>query len=363
LDRELAKGFMVGLAYVGSRATHLPSNNTPLNALDPKLLSLGSKLNEEFKPGQTSLYDVPLPYPGWREQMKGCAPSLAQALLPYPQYCDRLQGLNETHGKSIYHSLQAKVEKRFSGGTFLLVSYTFSKLITSGADNVQRGNLIGSGASGVISPFEQSRNRALAVDDVTHLVSAALVYDLPFGKGRKYLDQGGVANAVLGGWQLSSIFRYSTGIPFFFRLTGNACNVPGQFRAGCIPAIKPGANPFAQDLSSFDPGKGPLFNKDAFEPVSAFNFYYGTGARVTSYRGLGFHNHDLSLVKNTSLGGRMNLQLRIEAFNLWNWHIFGGSGEWGNQPFNPDLASPNFGKWGGGVSDPRHVQLAVRLEF
>src|SRR5260221_14432883 len=89
------------------------------------------------------------------------------------QYCDRLQGLNEDHGKSIYHSLQAKLEKRFSGGSFLLVSSTFSKLITSGTDNIQRDALTWSGASAVISPFEQDRNRSLAVDDVTHNLSGA----------------------------------------------------------------------------------------------------------------------------------------------------------------------------------------------
>ena len=363
IDRELAKGFMVGVAYVGSRGTRLPSNNEPLNALDPKLLSRGSQLYDEFQPGQTSLHGVPIPYAGWREQMTGCAPSLAQALLPYPQYCDQLQGLNENHGKSIYHSLQAKAEKRFSQGTFLLVSYTFSKLITSGSDNIQRGSASWSGNGGVISPFEENRNRSLAADDVTHLLSAALVYDLPFGKGRKYLDRGGPANAILGGWQLNTIFRYSTGIPFFFR--SSFCNVPGQFRAGCIPAVT-GGDPFAQDKGSFDPNKGPLFNKNAFEPVSAFNFYYGTGARITSYRGFGYHNQDLSLVKNTSLGGRMNLQFRIEAFNVWNWHIFGGRGEFGSgasAAFNTDLASPDFGKWNGTVSNPRNVQLAVRLEF
>jgi len=339
-----------------------------LNALDPKLLSLGNKLNDEFEPGQTSLDGVPAPYPGWQEQMTGCAPSLAQALLPYPQYCGNLQGANENHGKSIYHSLQTKVEKRLSGGSFLLVSYTFSKLITSGTDNIQREAVTWSGSSGVISPFEQERNRSLAADDVTHILSAALVYDLPFGKGRKYLDKGGVANAVLGGWQLSSILRYSSGIPFFFRLSGNSCNVPGQFRAACIPGIKAGANPFAQDLSSFDPAKGPLFNKDAFEAVNAFNFYYGTGARVTSYRGPGYHNQDLSLIKNTNLGGRVNLQLRIEAFNLWNSHIFAGCGgancfAGDGSAFTTDLSSPDFGKWNGRVSNPRNIQVAARLEF
>src|SRR6266446_2824338 len=361
VDREIAKGFMVGLAYVGNRSTHLPSNNDPLNALDPKLLSLGNQLYDEFQPGDTSLHGVPLPYAGWVEQMTGCAPSLAQALLPYPQYCGNLQGANENHGKSIYHALQTKVEKRFSGGSFLLVSYTFSKLITSGTDNIQRESVTWSGSSGVISPFEQGRNRALAADDNTHVLSAALVYDIPVGKGRK-IDRPGAVNAILGGWQLSSIFRYSTGIPFFFR--SSFCNVPGQFRAGCIPGVKAGANPFAQDVGSFDPAKGPLFNKDAFESVDAFNFYYGTGARVTSYRGPAYRNHDLSLIKNTSLGGRLNLQLRIEAFNLWNWHVltkggFSGSGS----AFTTDLASPDFGKWNGTVSDPRHVQVAARLEF
>jgi Carboxypeptidase regulatory-like domain len=361
VDREISRGFSVGVAYVGNKSTHLPSNNLPLNVLNPSLLSLGNQLYDEFQPGQTSLHGYPEPYAGWREQMTGCAPSLAQALLPYPQYCDRLQGLNEARGESIYHSLQTKIEKRLSGGSFLLVSYTFAKIITSGTDNIQRDALQWSGASGVISPFEVDRNRALAVDDVTHSLSAALVYEIPVGKGRKYLDKGGVTNAILGGWQMSTIFKYSTGIPFFFR--SSFCNVPGQFRTGCIPAVKEGANIFAQDLGSFDPAKGPLFNKDAFQSVDSFNFNYGTGARVTAYRGFGYHNQDLSLIKNTSLGGKMNLQLRIEAFNLWNWHIFGGSGEWGNQPFVNDLASPDFGKWGGGVSSPRNIQVAARLEF
>ena len=366
LDREIAKGFMVGAAYVGNRSTHLPSNNDPLNALDPKLLSLGNQLYDEFQPGQASLHGVPVPYAGWVDQMTGCAPSLAQALLPYPQYCGSLQGANENHGTSIYHSLQAKVEKRFSAGTFFLVSYTWAKLITSGTDNIQRESVTWSGASGVISPFEQSRNRALAADDITHILSAALVWDLPFGKGRKYLDKGGVTNAVLGGWQFNTIFRRQSGTPYFFR--SGFCNVPGQFRAACIPAIKGGANPFAQDIGSFDPAKGPLFNKDAFESVDAFNFYYGTGARITSYRGPGFRNQDLSLIKNTSLGGRMNLQLRIEAFNLWNWHVFTGCGgtdcfSGDTSAFTADLANPDFGKWNGRVTDPRHIQLAVRLEF
>ncbi len=133
----------------------------------------------------TSLNGVPLPYEGWVEQMTSCAPTVAQALLPYPQYCSNLQGLNENYGESSYHSLQAKVEKRFSRGTYFLVSYTLGRIYTSGSDNTQRDALTWSGASGSISPFEQSRNRALATDDVTHVLSAALVWDLPIGQGHR----------------------------------------------------------------------------------------------------------------------------------------------------------------------------------
>ena len=360
VDREIAHGFMMGLAYVANRSTHLPSSNDALNALNPDLLSLGPALFDEFQPGQTSLHGVAEPYPGWREQMTGCAPSLAQALLPYPQYCGNLQGINETHGASMYHSLQAKVEKRFSGGNFFLVSYTWSKLMTSGADNVQRDAVTWSGSAGVISPFEVDRNRALAADDTTHVLSAALVYEVPVGKGRKYLDKGGITNALLGGWQLSSIFRYSTGIPFFFR--SSFCTVPGQFRASCIPTYS--GSVFAQDKGSFDPNKGPLLDKGAFQSETDFNFNYGTGARVTGERAFGYHNQDLSLIKNTSLGGRLRLQIRIEAFNLWNWHIFGSAGQFGGGPgFTTDIASPDFGKWDGSVSSPRTVQVAARLEF
>ena len=361
VDREIDRGFMVGLAYVGSRGSRLPSNNDPLNALDPALLSLGSRLYDEFQPGQTSLHGVAEPYPGWREQMTGCAPSLAQALLPYPQYCGNLQGANENHGTSIYHSFQAKLEKRFSGGTYALVSYTFGKIITSGTDNIQRESVTWNGASGVISPFEEDRNRSLAADDVTHVLSAALVYELPFGK-----DKQGLAKAFLDGWQLSTVFRYSSGLPMFFR--SSFCNVPGQFRAGCIPAIRDGANPFLQDVGSFDPGKGPLLDKNAFESVDAFNFYYGTGARVTSLRGPSYRNQDITLVKNTELGRGINLQLRIEAFNVWNWHTFSGCGGGScfsgtSTAFTTDLASPDFGRWSGGVTSPRVVQVAARLQF
>jgi hypothetical protein len=199
------------------------------------------------------------------------------------------------------------------------------------------------------------------------VLSAAFVYELPFGSGKRHLTQEGVAQALLGGWQISTILRYSSGLPFFFRVNGTACNVPGQFRAACIPAITNPNAVFAQDKSSYDPNAGPLFNRNSFEPVSAFNFYFGGGRRIEDdVRGFAYRNQDLSFIKNTRLRGGTNVQLRVEMFNLWNWHVFGARGSTFNattDAFELDLASPNFGQWKGGVSDPRNIQLAIRVEF
>jgi carboxypeptidase family protein len=360
VEQQFSGNFYISAAYVGNKGTRLASQTAPLNALDPRLLSMGERLYDKFQPGQTELDGVPIPYPGWVEQMSGCGATVAQALLPYPQYCGGLLGLNENAGNSTYHSFQLKAEKRFSEGLWLLTSYTLSKLLTT-SENTQQ-SFTWSGAVGVISPYERQRNKGLSVGDVPQILSVALSYELPIGRGKRLLNQGGVVDKVLGGWQISNVFRASSGIPFFFR--SGQCNVPSQFRVGCIPAIKPGADPFAQDKGNFEPSK-PLFNKDAFESADSFNFYYGNGPRVTDLRGFGFYNHDFSLIKNTRIAETVTIQIRAEFFNLWNWHNFNnvGTNTAGVGAFNTDVSSPNFGMWNGNVSSPRNIQVGAKVFF
>jgi hypothetical protein len=375
IEREFAGGTTLSLAYIGNKGTRLPSRVAPLNALNPNLLSTFTEDDFQLSPVngvfQTSAGDVPVPYAEWEGQLSSCSPSLAQALLPYPQYCSSLQGLNENAGNSTYHSFQARAEKRFAQGLFLLSSYTLAKLIGS-SDQTQADAVTWSGAHGVISPFERQRNKALAVDDVPQTFSLALVYELPFGRGKRWANVGGVVNKIIGGWEVSSVFRATSGIPFFFR--SGTCNVPGEFRVGCIPAILPGANPFAQSLDNFDPEQ-PLFNRAAFEPVAAdpdnpqpgeFGYfgYYGTGPRISNVRGFGYHNHNIGFIKNTQITEKLRFQIRAEFFNVWNWHIFSSTGRWGDSAFNTDISSSDFGMWNGGtVSQPRNIQVGARLEF
>ena len=348
IEHQTTNTISVSAAYVGSKGTRLLSYISPLNALDPKLLTqYGTQLFDEFAPGDTSLHGVALPYSGWVEQMKACSPSLAQALLPYPQFCGNIYGINENVGNSTYHSFQLKAEKQFSQGMWFLSAYTFSKMLTN-ADNMQPYFL-------GISPFEQKRTKGHAYNDVPHTLSVAMIYDLPFGRGQRWLNGGGVINHLVGGWRVSNILRLSSGTPFYFY--SSQCNVPSQFAVfSCYPGMLSGKSLWAQDKSNFDPSK-PLFDVTAFEPVERFGSgtYYGSGARITNFRGFGYKNHDFALSKDVRISERVSFQIRAEAFNLWNNHTLNG--------FDVDINSGTFGQWTGGVTPPRNIQIAGRITF
>ncbi len=360
IDHQFSNNFYISGAYVANKGSRLPSNTVPINALNPSNLSKGQALFDEFGPSDTSVDGVAAPYPGWAEQMQACAPTVAQALRPFPQYCGSLFGENENAGKSFYNSFQFKAEHRLSNGFWVLGAYTLSKLLTT-ADSVQSVALTG-GPEGVISPFERQRNKALSTDDVPQILQISFMYDLPVGKGKHFLNVGGPVDKVLGGWQLVSLFRISSGVPFWFR--SSFCNVPDSFAAACIPAQIAGVNPFLQNTGSFDPNKGPLLNKAAFPDPSTFNFNYGQGPRISNLRGPGYRNQDISLIKNTRITEKVGIQFRVEAFNAWNWHGFNCETRCsGATAFDMDVASPTFGDWNGNVTTPRSIQFAMKLMF
>jgi hypothetical protein len=320
---------------------------------------MGGQLNDEFQPGDTEVDGVPLPFPNFVETMTGCAPSVAQALLPFPQYCNNISGLDENQGSSSYHAFQLKAEHRFNKGLWALLSYTNSKLITN-ADNTE--NIFN---PTYFSPFEQQRNRSLAIEDVPQALNIASSYELPFGRGKPWLNQG-LANALLGGWALNGVFRLQSGIPF--QISSSFCNVPAQLTNFCSPALLAGESPFLQSPTHFDPSQ-PVLNVNSFEPASSFNFYTGTGPRVQNFRQPGYGDLDIGLAKSIHLTERFKFQLRGDAFNIFNQHHFNNvgtfllSGGTGGSAFNTDVASPDFGKWNGVVTSPRNIQVSARISF
>jgi hypothetical protein len=292
--------------------------------------------------------------------MTGCAPSVAQALLPFPQYCNNIRGRNENQGSSIYHGFQLKAEHRFSKGLWALLSYTNSKLITNADSQESTYN------GDVFSPFQKERNRSLAIEDVPQALNIAYNYELPFGRGKTFLNQSGWLNAVLGGWTFNVVYRVQSGIPF--QIFSSNCNVPGQIAAACVPGLLPDASPFLQSLSDIDASK-PLLNKDSFEAAGSFNFYTGNGPRVQGFRQPGYSDFDMGLQKQVHISERVTFQIRGDAFNIFNAHHFNTVGisiqssGLGGSAFGTDVASEDFGKWNHAVTSARNIQVSGRISF
>ena len=134
--------------------------------------------------------------------------------------------------------------------------------------------------------------------------------------------------------------------------------------AACIPGVLPGDHPFLQSGGGWDPGKGPLFNAAAFQPASSFDFNLGSGSRITNMRAFPYHNMDFGLSKTTRIAEKVSMEIRIEAFNVWNWHCFTINSNSGlGESFDNDVSSPNFGIWNGDVSNPRNFQVGAKITF
>lgn len=377
LQQQLPQRIVATVSYVGTKGTHLPSMLSPLNVLNPnnpKIQAIGENLDTNYNspngPETFEKYGVPVPYVGWASQMTGCAPTIAQALLPYPQYCGNLQGLNEGHATSIYNSIQAELQRRFDNGLFFMASLTFSRLYTDGTYSTQAGaNDAGSGNDNAFSPYdEKQRSWSLAPDNVPAVFQLTSIYELPFGEHKRFLNTGGPMNILVGGWQVSPLFRYSHGTPFTF--TSSSCptsTLVPEFRESCVPGMIAGQSAYLNGLHSFNPhaNGGRYLSSMAFEHDFSSFGYTGYGKAVSKIYGPGFKEADIALIKTTNLGKGIALQFSANFFNAFNNHYYVSQGNGPSSAFVTDVNAPGdtFGTWNGTVSSPRRIQVAARIQF
>ena len=389
VERQLPHSFYSELSYVGTKGDHLPSSLAPINILNPlnsAVTSLGSDLLADYNtpggPAVFAAHGVSQPYAGWASQLNpangaSCSATLAQALLPYPQFCGVVQGQNEEHGASEYNSFQAKIERRMTNGLYLLGSLTVAKLYTDASDTTQSTNDNGQGNqgnNGQFSPYNLfPRAWAIAPDNVPVTFQLASVYELPIGKGKAFLNSGGFSNVILGGWQVSPLWRYEYGTPISF-YSSNCLTQKnyGYFREGCVPGLKPGIPVQPHGRNGFNPATSKdYFNLNAFEPSSAFNsfLYTGTGKAVTNIYGPSYRDLDIAFTKITKISEKMDFRFESNFFNAFNNHYFlatqGGNYGGPSTAFVTDVAQPSnpFGSWNGSVTPPRTIQFAGRIEF
>lgn len=384
LQRELPYNFITSIGYIGHRATRLRSNFGRLNAVPLNALKLGypllsstlaSALANPAAVSYAQSVGVPLPsspnavYPGFNG-------TVAQALRPYPQY-GNINNILESRGRSWYNAMQAKLERRFAQGIQFGASYTFSKLITDASEDLLGGSPLG---SVVQNPYDIGQLRSVSPNHPYHVFVVNYLIELPFGRGRRFLNRGGIVDKLVGGFQLSGIHRYQSGLPLvvfdtepgrtdFLNLVGfNSSlrpNLSGQEvltgvqeTGGNIQVVNIGA--FSAPLNYQTPPT-TVFNDPNYASYYAnpLRFFGTAPAVLDKARVFPFSQENISILKKTPITENVTLEVGAEAFNLFNRHRY----------FLPDLdlRSSGFGR-SGVISDvnvfsPRVIQLRARVIF
>jgi hypothetical protein len=202
--------------------------------------------------------------------------------------------------RSTYHSLQATVNRHLTGGLFLKGAYTWSHAI----DMANYGDWT---AFSWNAPMVFGRNKASAANNIPHMFQLGYLYEVPFGKGKRWGDSG-VSRALLADWQLNGVFGAYQGRHYMLSASGSSLNMPGN--AQTPNQVKPVVEKLG--LAGDD---GTWFDTSAFARVTDVRF--GNVGRNTM-RGPGVINMDLSLFRTFRLTEKFNLQFRAESFNLSN---------------------------------------------
>ena len=299
-------------------------------------------------------------------------------LVPFPDF-GRGSSQADTEGNSHYHSLQVKVEKYFAAGLNFLGTYTWSKTMSDAGDLLNGGSDNVGYRAPDVPGFGIQRDYALANFDIRHVFHFSGGYELPFGKGKRFMsDLGGAANKLVGGWSIIWSSTLQGGQPI--RLSCPSTTAQGL---GC------GALFTGQDrkLGLHTDGNGILSwfgNPTAFTQPCVLGKNTPTGCvaltgfdalgGVTQVAGPGFHRLDFSIFKEIPLTERFRLQFRTEIFNIFNHPNFNAPGFGGNgvvaisgsTDFTNTSAKTAFGEIGStrdAPYDPRQIQFALKLYY
>jgi hypothetical protein len=266
-------------------------------------------------------------------------PGAIQSRRPWPEF----GAIQEVDGSvnSNYNSLYVNLRQRFAHGLTFVQAYTWSKAI----DN---GSAIRSHGGDVLLPqdsYHMRDDRGLSNFHVAHRAVSSLLWSLPFGKGRRWLNAGGVPNALLGGWQAGTILGLQTGFPFTVVDTLDPANT-GEAGYQRPDALR---NP---NLPSGQRTAARWFDTSALAVPTAYT--YGNLGRNT-LAGPGLVSWDFSASKEFATLESQYLEFRFEAFNL---------------PNHPNLARPNsrfpsaaLGTITGTATHMREIQFALKYVF
>jgi len=363
IQKELATDFIADVSYVGEHSQNLRSNYDAVNALNPKYFSMGTSLLTPIG-SQTA---VAPPYPGFPS-----GAIVAQALVPFPQYFGfNTDGQLENLGQSTYNALEAQLRRRFRNGLNLLASYTWSKTLTNADSALPYFATLHQGGAPQ-NVFDKQGDKAISNQDLPQNFVISYVYDLPFGRNKKFLNKGGALDRVVGGWSISGIQRYESGQPIAFACATGVPAFPGCIRFDQVPGTQIISS--AWSSGNFNPVTDAMFNPGAFnDPNSSANlsargsYAFGTMPRVDgAVRMRPYLDEDFNLIKRTKIAETSALELQANVYNAFNRHIWNRPGDL--YPFDPAFGVIDYGSFstiggGGYLLFPRRLQLQLKFEF
>jgi len=321
LERQLSAGTLLSVSYVGSKDTRL--DYTGYANAAPHANPIG-----------TSQAEI-----------------TAQRLMTFM--------INDWHysqsiGIANYNALEAEFQKRWSGGLLTLMSYTWSKSLdnSSGWFNAENGS---GGGSVVQNYFDPRSNYGQSAYNVPQLFTWSTVYDLPFGRGQRFLKSG-ILSWILGNWETNFLFLARSGQPFNIVVNGDVANI-----SGTGPTLSGYARPNLVGNPNSACTVGGVTYKSGSEQCFFNPAAFGTP--TGSYGNAGrdilrtepYFNMDFSLLKNFPIGESRSFQLRFESFNTFNFQILGTPGT--------TLGNSNFGVVQSIASTPRELQIGAKLTF
>ena len=267
----------------------VPGQASPCQTNFTRAISaLGQTLNASITSPAAVAANIPLPYPGFTG-------SVAQALRAFPQFTN-VDDVYQPTGYNFYNSMQVRVQKRHSSGLSFLVAYTLAKNIGFPGGDIF-GDVGGGGAARGIDTFNRKLEKSIVGSDQTHVLIGSWSYDLPFGRGKRFLSgAGGLTNALVGGWAFNAIQTYRSGTTI---AVGGGPALP-LFGGGNRPNWISADVRTPVSMGSFDPARDRYLNINAFSQPPLFTIG-NAPPRMPHVRTPNFLNEDFSVFKNTRL--------------------------------------------------------------
>jgi hypothetical protein len=263
---------------------------------------------------------------------------------------------------SYYHSAQVTLRHPSSHGLQADVTYTYSRSIDFGSDAERFSEITGLGpASNIINTWNPALNKSVSDFNTTHLFTVDWVYQLPFGKGKQFFGSSGrIVNAIIGGWQSSGIFRWTSGLPFSFFEPGWTTDwqiesygvVTDRSKVKVHKTIQPGGTPQYFDNAS-------AINNGLVTGTPERLPYPGEAGQRNNFIGDGFINLDSSLSKSWSLERFGSLKFAWEVYNVTNTVRFDP------ESIGAGLTGGSLGLASAQLGDPgyRRMQFSLRYDF